>query len=650
MKRTMPTERLRREFWLLALFLFAALTLSACDLIGTDEDEQAQQQQQSEQAQPQEAQQVEAQQETPAPPPAATAAAQPSAPRPPVARGGGGGERAYSIVYPSLARVSVGDAVATGLVTSEGLVLVDGALLGDVMAADVLLSNGDVFTGLPVQVWEKWTGLVYLGPLDAAMVRLLPGARLGDGEGVRPGSTVFAVGYGSLGSVDAPLSIHSGVLSGVVESAPGGITILRTDIDLPLQTGGMLLVDAAGTVIGVAPASTAGGGWYISTGDLARNLNAISAGPTDGEWSPIPVLTATEHTLDLGAGQPSVSLFLADDGISVRPLLTVRTETPSSLSLFDAAGELLQEANLVSGATIVSLSAETYGPYEIVIAPAADAEPTDEPPSYEISANVPLTAVTEVEEMATVQVDAPLMGSIDIVGDVDTFNFPARAGAIYEIFAQSFLIDPYLAVSGAGILADDDDSGGGLFNLDAALTVEPTEDGLLRLAVSDYSGQGSGAYLLTVRQIGGPPEPEPAAEDEEDAVISMPAAMLPAPAPPPAISMRGIGGEEGLRATLLGINSESVGNGLLVDDRDGAFEVIVSVLGRDGALGNLTVTNIAGGVALEGRVLVSCAGGGQCLAQAVFVSSEASDGPWVVELRSDEPGIDEWQIEVERGD
>ncbi len=660
MKELMLSTRLRRGgLWLVALIIASALILSACDLVGTDdEDEQEQQQQAAEQ---QQAQQAEPGTATPparsaAPPPAEPA----GPPPPPVARGGGEGERAYSILFPSIARVKAGNAAATGLVISEGLVLVDGAALGGATSADVSLSNGEILNGLQVLGQDALTGLAYLGPVDVSTIRLLPAARLGDGESLRPGSSVYSVGFASGDSSDALPSIFSGILSGISEWTPGQRSLLRTDILLPLATAGMVLVDATGTVIGVAPASIAGLGIYVSTGDLARSL---STEQMEESAAPVPtVVTAMEHTLTIAEGRQSASLFLSEQESEGRVLLTVRTETPSSLNLFDGAGELRQEANLVSGATIVALATEAAGPYEIVISPEmamamemGDGEPSEamtEPATYEVSSNVALRSVVEAEAetLASLAIDEPFIGQIDIAGDVDTFELQVYAGGVYEASVQSLLLDSYLAIEGAGIAAADDDSGGGPFNLDSQLTIEPTVDGVVRLTVSERSHASSGPYLLTVSQISGPRAPgresEEAMTEEDDE--SMMSAMLPAPSPPPTISLRGIGDDTGLRATLLGLGSQSVGNGLLVEDQDGSFEIIVSVIGADGALSRLTVTNIEGSVVVEGRVLVSCAGGGQCLAQAIFVSNESAAGPWVVELSSDEPGITEWQIEVER--
>lgn len=650
MKVLMLTERLRRGgLWLFALLVATALTLSACDLVGTDdEDEQDQQQQAAEQQQ--------AQQEAPAPAtPAARSAPPPSEPAgpppPPVARGGGEGELAYSILFPSVARVSAGSVMATGLVISEGLVVVDGAALGGATMADVSLSNGEVLSGLQVLGQDVLTGIAYLGPVDSSTIRLLPAARLGDGENLRPGSSVYAVGYASGDSADALPSVYSGILSGTREWTPGQRSLLRTDISLPLESTGMVLVDASGTVIGVAPASIAGLGMYVSTGDLARSLRSeqmeSGAGPEP------TVVTSTEHTLGVAEGQ-SVSLFLSEQQMGERALITVRSETAGFLQMFDGGGELQQEAPLVSGATIVALATETGGPYEIVIAPDRSSAMDDgdaEPATYEVSSNVPLTSVVEAEAetLASLTIGEPFIGRIDIAGDGDTFQLQVLAGGVYEATVQSLLLDSFLVIDGAGIVAADDNSGGGLFNLDSALTIEPTEDGVILVTVAERSNARSGAYLLTVSQISGPStadaESEVSMAEEGDAMM---AAMLPAPAPPPTISLRGIGSEGGLQATLIGLGSQAVGNGLLVDDADGAFEIIVSVIGGDGSLGRLTVTNAQGAVVVEGRVLVSCPSGDQCLAQAIFVGNESAGGPWVVELSADEPGISEWQIEVER--
>ena len=170
MNVTMLTDRLRlRGLWLLALVIVGALIFSACDLIGDDSE----QEQQEQQAQQQEVEQ-EAAAAAPAPrPPAREPAEEPGREPPPQAQGGGEGAYAYSIVFPSLALVMVGDATATGLVISDGYVLVDERSLRGSRVASVMLSNGDVLEDVPI-----------------VGARSVHGSRLSGPAGQQPGTSI----------------------------------------------------------------------------------------------------------------------------------------------------------------------------------------------------------------------------------------------------------------------------------------------------------------------------------------------------------------------------------------------------------------------------------------------------------------------------
>ena len=651
MNVSMLTEGLhRRGLWLFALLVSAALVLSACDLVGSDtEDDEQDQQSMQEQGQ---------QEQQAAPAAAPAAAAQPpqedEGPEPPPeAAGGGEGATAYSIVFPSLALVLTDNSAATGLVISDGYVMVDERSLGGAISADVL-SNGDTLEALPVVGRDTFTGIAYLGPIDATLVRRLPGARLGDGEGIRPGSSVFAIGYTPIDRADSIPAIYSGVLSGIEEWDAGERTFLRTDARPDGATTGMVLVDVAGTVIGIAPAGLVGLGWYVSTGDLARSLGVnrmVESAPASA------VVTATEHTLTLSPGQQSVSLFLSDEAMAEQALVTVRTETASVLYLLDGVGALQQEANLVMGSTIVALASESVGPYEIVITPelamesdgSEDAsEAMAEPATYEVNSSVPLMVVAEAEDMAVLNIGQPFVGRIDIAGDVDSFNLAIRGGAVYEILVQSLLFDTVLLVQGGGLDAVDDDTGGGPFGRDSALTLEPEADGIISITVKDYGNEGTGPYILTVTQVGGEPTEEESAM-EEDSAMAMGVTL---PTPLGDLSLRGEITEDGLVPTLLGIGSEIGENGsLLVSDNDGIFEIVASIVGTDASTARLFVFDSEGQTVVSGRVILNCASADPCLASAVFITPEDAPGPagvWSVLLQPEGAGtgITEWQIEV----
>ena len=655
--RTHRAPRAHRAWWVLALALAAALLLSACDLVG-DDAEDDQQQQQSQQVQQQQAQQAETPAATTAAAPAAQPPAQDEGPEPPPeAAGGGSGADAYGIVFPSLALVMTEQAVATGLVISEGYVLVDERSLHGAMAADLLLSNGDTLESVPVVGRDTFTGLAYLGPLDGNLVRRLPGARLGDGEAIRPGSSVFTIGYSPLDTAESLPAVYSGVLSGVSEWEAGQRTFLRTDARPDGATVGMVLVDSAGTVIGIAPASLVGLGWFVSTGDLARSLPPAEIATTR---TANPDSASTEHVISAAPVHGAAQLVLADDAAGDSVSLSISSDVAATLQLIDANGDILQESRIIAGATIISLAPDTVGPYTISISSqatmpddagddqASDAMPTE--PTYRIMSSAPLMSMQEADATQPLAINTPLVGTIDAPGDADSFPLAIRGGAVYEIRAQSLLVDTLLFVEGSGQDAVDDDSGGGPFGRDSALTLSPVEDGIINITVRDYANEATGAYILTVTQVGGEPPPDDDGADEP------PLAGARLPTPMADLSLRGEVTEDGLQPTLLGIGSELGDNGsLIVRDSDGIFEIVASIVASDGSTARIFVFSADDQIVVSGRVIANCQSQAPCLASAVFITPEDAPGPageWRVLLQPEGAGADisEWQIEVHRYD
>jgi hypothetical protein len=108
---------------------------------------------------------------------------------------------------------------------------------------------------------------------------------------------------------------------------------------------------------------------------------------------------------------------------------------------------------------------------------------------------------------------------VDFPGDLDYFVIDLDAGETVHLRLESAMIDSYLAVDyvGAGEeqIVEDDDSGGGIFGVDAGLTYRAPQDGRYRVIVADLTGVHFGGYLMRVEQPGAdaptPSAPRPTA-------------------------------------------------------------------------------------------------------------------------------------------
>lgn len=701
--RANPARVIRaRAVWLLLLgALLAAVSASACDLVGGDDADEAQQQ-----AQPQ----AEA---AATPPPAAAAtppeAEEPSGPLPPPesTATSGVGSNAYSIIFPSIALVDTGDGSATGLVSASRYVLVSLSALDGATSATVVLSNGETLTDVPLAGSDRLTGIAYLGPIDGGIVSRLPGAVLGDGERLPPGAPVFAVGFGPLSLPGDVPSISSGVFSGLQQWTPGDRTFLITDASGQDPMAGSVLIDGNGVAIGFGTEATLWRGRYVSTGDLARSLAAqppIGAQAT--VWLPNPSSAATEHLLVVSAPRLIGELALSDEATGETLVLSVGADVAGVLTLTDAEGKILQQSNLAVGATIVTLRPNTVGPYRLTLAPAlpddsmAETEPeaaedvaddteamaeddaeamqddaeamTEEEPteaseampedmgmmdtevSFSVSSNIPLMTLVDADELQPLVVGEPLIAGVDAPGDIDHFQLPVLAGEVYEVRAQSITLDMVLSATGAGTEGSDDDSAGGFDNNDAMLTLSPSEDGVIHLMVADFGGEAVGGYVLTVIRtvsVEGSDAAAMAEGEGESTVVMVQAAVLPAPLGD--LSLRGTINEDGtMTPTLQGIGSELGDNGsLLVPDDDGFFEVVASIIGPNYNTARLFVMNADGEIVVSGRVVANCETVEPCLASAVYIVGEAApaeSGVWRVLLEPEGAGsgITAWQIEV----
>ena len=612
---------------LIAALVSLALLLSACDLVGNDDEEA---EQALAQAQAQAAEQ-----------PAPVAAAEPvrSSTAPPQPRTLDA-PTIYQIIRASIALVETEFGSATGLVTREGRIIVDGAVVDGAETIAVTLSNGERLEDISVELVDYVSGLATVGPISSNLARRLPAVNLGDGEELAIGSNVYAVGFSASG-VGAEAGISAGLLSWRADWSGAELTLISTDASIPFDQTGLVLANANGMVIGIAPRALAARGLYVSSGDLARQLAELPiAGEMQEPGAEAMSMQAVVMDLEVQPGEPAL-LFMTEPDAGPRLSLTVTGDRRASVSVIDATGATIDTATVVGGGadTVIVSELSTVGPYQVWIATEGT-----QPTSYAIQSEqltMMMEDVSDYDDRPWNPEDQNSVGLINPDQDVDVFTLQARAGDVFEVRVESLTVDVYLDASGAGLAMTDDDGLGGLSGTDAMLRLEPTEAGELRLAVGSISG--TGGYLISVEQLEVGPEvamtaAAPAMAMEES---------FPAFPDPPVVAMRGDGDEMSLTTHAVSPGADAGKNMLAVSDADGSFEITATILAAGGATARLLISNSDGELVFQSTVTATCSGTESCSASLIANPLEAEGGEWTVAIEHGGSGaIEQWQVEA----
>ena len=624
------TRRLARGgAFLLTSLIALALLLSACDLIDNNEDD--------DEAAQQQAQQQAADDAAPAPPPEPPRSSV-NPPEPDAL----GAPTVYSIIRASLALVETDTDLraATGLVTRDGRIIVESAAVAEATRIAVTLSNGDRIEDITVEIADPISGLAAIGPINANLARRLPAVSLGDGEDLPIGANVFAVGFSGLDAATGA-SISAGVLSRRAEWLSAELTIFSSDASLPGGQAGLVLADDSGAVIGLATRSLAARGLFVSTGDLARQLAEL---PPPGEGA--DALTAAgplTADLEVLPGEQVLAFLTAAD-VGPRLSLTVTGSEPGLVTVLDATGATIDTAAIVGGgaATVIVVDLSTVAPYQVWLSSGAD-----EPVSYTLASEQmpPPAMTTDFDDRLWNPEERQSPGLINSDDDLDVFTLSVRPGDVYEVRAESLMIDVYLYAAGGGLDLADDDGLGGLSGTDAMLRIEPTEPGELMLTVGSITG--AGGYLISIDQID--VAPEPLAPAQAAAAVNE---EFPAFPDPPVIAMRGSGDGESLATTAVSRGFDAGDGMLLVTDSDGSFDIAATIFAARGATAYIVVSEAgSGALVFQSTLTATCGEEDACVASVNVNPLEPSGGDWIIAIAHGATGaINQWQVEVHTND
>jgi len=405
----------------------------------------------------------------------------------------------YRAIAPSVAYVDTPTGTGSGLLIEAGYLLTNAHVVWPFEEARIVLPDGSSWDRAPVAAADLLVDLALLGPVDTPESPLA----LVSGEDLAVASPVYVIGYpGEVERYPQP-AISAGLISRYREWQQLGITYYQVDATITGGQSGGALISGDGRVIGVSGFLFADTfGLIASTGDLEEHIARLVAEGRDP--------AGREPWLSQGPGSRRLTVTLAnlwDTRMAVLrepPGTTVEidVESPNDcyVEVLDSYGESLALADdSYSGTESVEVTIESAGPHYVVIAQSDEASGR-----FSVRSSHPLVPYEDPHDAGSLAVGGNVFGTIDYPMDTDYYLLPLQKGQTVEIVVDSTMIDPYLRVDYWGAtgaeVATDDDSGGGLFGLNARLTYSAPQDDTYFVVIEDAESE-FGGYVLSVTEV-----------------------------------------------------------------------------------------------------------------------------------------------------
>lgn len=380
----------------------------------------------------------------------------------------------------------------------EGYMVTNAHVVWPYREVRVVFPDGSEFTDAPVINWDFMADLAIIGPLDTGIEPLF----LVNGEGIPIGSDMFLVGYPSEAESFPQPTITGGILSRLREWDPVGITYFQTDAAAIGGQSGGALVSGGGQVIGISgfALGEAQFGLVASSADVLPRVERLIAGedvPGLGDR----LLPAKGGRLDHGLKLRNfwdTHLFVVNEPVGTDVNFTLEGSNDGVLLLVDTLGNPVLELDQgISGVESGSAKIDVAGPYFLTVSQGSET-----PGDFRLSSNRPLASYPDLDDGTPVTLGQTIRANIDYPFDLDYFLIDMSEGESVEITMDSLNVDAFIRVDYLGARDDqvvvDDDSGRGIFGLNAALVYRAPHSGPFIIVASDASGLALGGYLLTV--------------------------------------------------------------------------------------------------------------------------------------------------------
>ncbi|MCY3902277.1 MAG: trypsin-like peptidase domain-containing protein [Caldilineaceae bacterium] len=382
--------------------------------------------------------------------------------------------RIFETVSPAIAFVFTWTGRGSGVLVEGGYIVTNAHVVWPYDSVGVVFPEGTVLRNVPVIGWDLLADLAVLGPVDAP-AQPLP---MLDGEQIPTGSELFLVGYPAEIEAYPQPTMTRGILSRTREWQPAGITFFQTDAAIAAGQSGGALVSATGAVIGISGFKAFDEfGLAASSADLLPRIHQLIAGRDPAGLGPRQLmLTAGAHNYNLSPQDDGTAYLLHEPPETAVEIQLTGADADDRIQLVDIYGKILADGRTGS----ISFVTSSSGLYFLVLLQVSN--------DIALTSSHPLVPLEDPDDGKQLVVGETYRGNIDFPSDIDYLSLDLQQDEKVEIVVRSIMADSQLAVSGyrgenQGVLMVDENSGGGLFGLDARIVLHAPHAGEYDLIV-----------------------------------------------------------------------------------------------------------------------------------------------------------------------
>lgn len=404
----------------------------------------------------------------------------------------------YERVSPAVPFVLTDSAAGSGVLIPGGYVITNYHVVWPHNSVYLVFPDRTVLRDVPVAGWDPMADLAVLGPVNSNARPL----RLADGESLPLGTELFLIGYPAETETLPTPTITRGILSNRREWQRLGMTYLQTDAAIAGGQSGGALVNARGEVVGISTFSYSEAGFGLAAS--AADIQPVVMGLIQGK----DTSGLGERRLPYGSGEFRFSMNLLNSWHEQMFVLYAKEGTTMNVGIeglgdgffrvSNPFGSLLEVDEFLSGVERGSVTSLWSGIHFLQVGMNSE-----QPSDFIVASNIQLLPVFDPDDGRRVALGTTVAGSLDHFDDWDWFSIQLKAGEIVRVSTDSINVDTTLFIDFAQAMASevvfDDDSGGGMFDMNAEIVYQAPHTGEYRIIVTGFDdGFNVGGYYLTV--------------------------------------------------------------------------------------------------------------------------------------------------------